>query len=139
MSNLRAFTMPKWGIEMTEGTLTEWAIEPGSPFKKGDVLAQIETDKINNEVAAEFNGVLCRQVASVGETLPVGALIAVLGTDSAGASTADVEAFINDFGGVRGAPTANPEIRSPRSPRLPRMRLLYQPRLNRPWILPQPS
>ena len=37
--------MPKWGIEMDEGKLTEWLIDEGTTFTKGDPLVVIETDK----------------------------------------------------------------------------------------------
>ena len=49
MANLRAFAMPKWGIEMTEGVVAEWKVGEGQPFRKGDLLALIETAKITNE------------------------------------------------------------------------------------------
>ena len=87
--------MPKWGIEMLEGTLAQWCVEDGHAFRKGDVLALIETDKINNEVEAEFDGTLLRQVANVGDILPVGALLAVLGTREM--SPQDVDVFIEGY------------------------------------------
>ena len=58
MKNIKAFTMPKWGIEMQEGTISEWVVKEGQSFKKGEIIALIETDKISNEVEAEFDGVL---------------------------------------------------------------------------------
>lgn len=96
MSELKAFAMPKWGIEMTEGVIGEWKVAEGQSYAKGDLLALIETDKITNEVEAEDDGVICRIVASPGETVPVGALLAV--TSKAPASAAAVDAFISTFG-----------------------------------------
>ena len=52
---IEALTMPKWGIEMEEGKLTEWLIEEGSSFSKGDALLVVETDKISAKID---NGVL---------------------------------------------------------------------------------
>src|SRR4051794_13663933 len=98
MSNLRAFTMPKWGIEMVEGTIAEWMIVEGSAFAKGDVLTLIETDKITNEVEAEFPSQLARILAPAGETRPVGALLAVFSDGAAAA--AEIDAFVANFGGV---------------------------------------
>ncbi|HEX8058118.1 MAG TPA: lipoyl domain-containing protein, partial [Novosphingobium sp.] len=43
MTKLRAFTMPKWGIEMTEGVLAEWQVREGDAFKRGQTLCLIET------------------------------------------------------------------------------------------------
>ena len=97
MSKLRAFTMPKWGIEMTEGTIAEWMVKEGEAFSKGQTLCLIETSKITNEVEAEYDGVAHRILIEGGreEAEPVGALLAVFG--DAGASAADVDAFIADF------------------------------------------
>ena len=95
MADVRAFTMPKWGIEMQQGTVGEWIIKEGAAFAKGDLLLLIETDKITNEVEAEAPGVLARVVVPAGETQPVGALLAVL---SDGAADEDkIDAFIASF------------------------------------------
>jgi pyruvate dehydrogenase E2 component (dihydrolipoamide acetyltransferase) len=101
MSKARAFTMPKWGIEMLEGTLSQWSVADGAAFKKGDVLALIETDKINNEIEAEFDGIMSRRIAAEGDTLPVGALLGVITT---GAVSADeIDSFVASFEGAPGA------------------------------------
>lgn len=96
MSNVRAFTMPKWGIEMTEGTIAEWMVAEGNAFTKGQVLCLIETSKITNEVEAEFDAVLKRIVVPAGEDAePVGALLAVFA--DAETTAAEIDAFIADF------------------------------------------
>ncbi|CAN5433930.1 2-oxo acid dehydrogenase subunit E2 [soil metagenome] len=97
MANLRAFAMPKWGIEMTEGVVAEWMVAEGQPFKKGDTLALIETDKITNEVEAEADGMFPRLLAETGGTYQVGALIAVLAGADETPSADEVEAFIAGF------------------------------------------
>ena len=91
---LKAFTMPKWGIEMSEGMIGEWMAAEGKPFARGQVLALIETDKITNEVEAEADGKFVRILAHQGETLPVGALLAVYGDDE---PAAVVDAFVDAF------------------------------------------
>lgn len=97
MANLRAFAMPKWGIEMTEGVVAEWMVKEGVPFKKGDIIALIETDKITNEVEAEADGMFPKLVAETGGTYQVGELIAVLAGADDTPSADEVAAFVSGF------------------------------------------
>lgn len=97
MANLRAFAMPKWGIEMTEGVVAEWMVAEGVPFRKGDLLALIETDKITNEVEAEADGMFPRLLAEKGGTYQVGELIAVLAGPDDSPSAEEVDAFVAGF------------------------------------------
>lgn len=101
MTELKPFAMPKWGIEMEEGTIAEWRVEAGKPFAKGDVIALIETDKITNEVEAEADGCLVRLVGAEQETYPVGALLGVMGP--LGADPAAVDAFVAGYKAPRPA------------------------------------
>ncbi len=95
MARVHAITMPKWGIEMQEGTITAWNFEPGQAVQKGDGLLDVETEKIVNSVESPVSGTLRRIVANAGDTCAVGALIAVV----ADADVADgkVDAFIAAF------------------------------------------
>lgn len=117
MSTLRALTMPKWGIEMTEGTLAEWNVEEGERVAKGQAIAQIETDKIVNELEAEAAAVFLRLTARVGEIYPVGALLAVTADEPV--APTQVDEFIRSFkggGAVTGAdsePAAAPHPGAP--------------------------
>lgn len=93
-----AFTMPKWGIEMAEGVLLEWGLSEGQDFKRGDLLAVIESDKITNEVEAEFDGTLRRRLAVTGDSYKVGALLGVFAP--ADITDAEIDRFIAGFGGA---------------------------------------
>ena len=92
---IEALTMPKWGIEMEEGKLTEWLIEEGTSFSKGDPLLVVETDKISNEIEAEFDGLCRKKLVDVDGTYPVGALLAVFASEEI--PDEEVDQFINDF------------------------------------------
>ncbi|KMS56085.1 dehydrogenase [Novosphingobium barchaimii LL02] len=96
MAKLTPFTMPKWGIEMAEGTIADWMVAENAPFERGAVLTLIETDKITNEVEAEKDGRLVRIMAEAGQTYPVGALLGVL-SDGGEASAAEIDAVIAAF------------------------------------------
>lgn len=95
---IRPVTMPKWGIEMTEGTINQWSIREGQAVQKGDPLLEVETEKIINTVEAPAAGLVRRIVASAGDVKPVGSLIAVL-ADTA-VSDEDITAFIANFKGA---------------------------------------
>ncbi len=92
---LYPITVPKWGIEMQEGTITGWQVNVGASVQKGDELIDIETDKIVNTMEAPVGGVVCRQLVDEGETLKVGELLGVIAT--ADASDDEIDAFVRDF------------------------------------------
>ena len=93
--------MPKWGIEMQEGTIGEWNVREGDSVRKGQPIAQIETDKVVNEVVSDFDTTIVRIVGAVGDTYPVGALLAV--TATAPASADEVSEFVRSFRSAAGA------------------------------------
>ena len=69
--------MPRLSASMEEGTILRWLKSDGDHVRAGDELVEIETDKATETYAVEREGVL-EVVAAVGETLPVGAVIARL-------------------------------------------------------------
>ena len=87
--------MPKWGIEMQEGTLTEWLVKEGDAVTKGQLIALIETDKITNEMEADAPGVVHKLLVPEGEIKTVGQLLAILGDEGEGADA--VDKFITAF------------------------------------------
>jgi pyruvate dehydrogenase E2 component (dihydrolipoamide acetyltransferase) len=82
-------TMPQMGADMTEGTLVRWLKQVGERVERGDIIAEIETDKATVELEAYDGGTLIKQVAAEGEVVPVGDVIALLGEESEAAP--DVE------------------------------------------------
>jgi pyruvate dehydrogenase E2 component (dihydrolipoamide acetyltransferase) len=73
---VRDLVMPKLGLTMTEGLVSEWRVKPGDRFKAGDVLLVVETEKLANEVEAEADGALVEVTAQAGETIACGETIA---------------------------------------------------------------
>ncbi len=70
--------MPKLGFDMAEGKLVKWIVAENNPIEKGDVLAEIETDKATVEVESSFSGMVHKHLAAEGDALPVGTPIAVI-------------------------------------------------------------
>ena len=73
-------TMPRLSDTMEEGTLAAWLKQPGEQVHRGDLLAEIETDKATMELEAFEEGVLERILVQEGETVFIGQLIAVIGS-----------------------------------------------------------
>jgi len=95
MSQIHPVTIPKWGIEMQEGTITEWRLSEGEAVDKGAELVDIESDKIVNTLESPAEGVLRRIVAEVDSTLKVGQLLAVIAP--AETADSDIDTFIESF------------------------------------------
>jgi pyruvate dehydrogenase E2 component (dihydrolipoamide acetyltransferase) len=88
-------TMPKWGLSMEHGQVNGWLKAIGDKVAKGDEILDVETDKIASGVECAFDGILRRQIAQEGETLTVGALLAVVA--DAEAADADIDAAVTAF------------------------------------------
>lgn len=73
-------SMPKLGFDMSEGTLIRWVKREGEQVTKGEVLAEIETDKATVEVESSASGVVRRLLTAQGEIVPVGMPIAIIGS-----------------------------------------------------------
>ena len=79
-----SIVMPQMGYDMQQGTVVRWHKQEGDPVARGDVLADIETDKATVEFEAFVSGILRKIVAQEGIAIPVGDLIAVItGPDEA--------------------------------------------------------
>ncbi len=89
---ISAISMPKWGMEMSEGLVSDWHFAIGDTIQAGDDVVDVETSKIVNTVTATGSGVLRAITAQSGETLAVGAILGVLA--DADTSDEEIAAFI---------------------------------------------
>lgn len=101
MSQIEAINIPKWGMTMTEGTITGWLVPEGSAIAKGQEILEIETTKVTNAVESSASGILRRIVLATGTTAPVGALAGVIADSSA--TDSEIEAFIQTYADRSGA------------------------------------
>jgi pyruvate dehydrogenase E2 component (dihydrolipoamide acetyltransferase) len=87
--------MPKWGLSMKEGRVTDWLVEEGAEVRSGDELLEVETEKIDGAVESPADGVLRRRVAEQGTVVPVGGLVGVLADPSV--TDEDIDAWVAAF------------------------------------------
>ena len=81
--------MPQLGLTMEEGTVSKWVKQEGDTIKVGDVIVEITTDKLTNEVVSEVDGTLLKIVAQEDEDVPVKGTLA-------GAGVAKVQRDLRD-------------------------------------------
>ena len=94
--------MPRAGLTMVEGTISEWKVAEGAQVNKGDVLMEYENEKNVIECEALESGVI-HLVAKEGETVPVGGVIAVMAADQG-----EYDALVNGGASAAAAPAAAP-------------------------------
>ena len=81
------FKMPKMGESITQGTILNWLVQEGESLQEGDILVEIATDKVDNEVPAPGSGVMISHKAGVNDTIEVGHTIAVVSLSTQMASS----------------------------------------------------
>jgi pyruvate dehydrogenase E2 component (dihydrolipoamide acetyltransferase) len=74
--------MPKLSMTMEEGELIAWVKQEGDQVRAGDVIAEVNSDKVEMEVESPADGTLVRHAAAEGDVVPVGAPIATLATEA---------------------------------------------------------
>ena len=79
--------MPSLGADMEAGTLVEWMVGPGDRVKHGDIVAVVETQKGAIEIEIFTTGIVDRLEAELGQTLKVGAPLALIRSDGEAAGT----------------------------------------------------
>lgn len=93
--------MPRLSDTMTEGVIAEWHKKVGDPVKKGDLLAEIETDKATMELESYQDGTILHLGAGKGAKLQVNDLLAIVGKQGE-----DVSALVAQHSGGAPAPAA---------------------------------
>jgi pyruvate/2-oxoglutarate dehydrogenase complex dihydrolipoamide acyltransferase (E2) component len=73
--------LPKFGLTMQEALVSEWKVGVGERIEKGDVLAMIESEKVEMELPSPASGIVARYLVETGETVPVGSEVAVIVSD----------------------------------------------------------
>lgn len=101
--------MPRLSDTMTEGAIAQWLKAEGDPVARGDVLAEIETDKAVMDLEAYESGVLERILVAPGENVPIGQVIAVIGDGSGAAAGASPEPAV----AAAAAPVGEPASPAP--------------------------
>src|ERR687885_1619742 len=100
-------TMPKWGLTMKAGTVTEWLRAEGAAVAAGEPLLVVESDKAANDVEAPAAGTLRKIVAGTGARVPIGDPVAVIALPNETLSDEDVAAFLAESARVHAAATTD--------------------------------
>ncbi len=98
---MKTVEMPKMGDTMEEGKILRWLKKEGDTVKRGEFLAEVETDKVNIEIEAFANGVLRKILVPEGQSAAIGAGIALIGTPD--------EPLPESAGGTGKAKTVTPQ------------------------------
>ena len=110
-------TMPQMGYDMQEGTVVRWLKAEGTEIKRGEPIAEIETDKAVVEFQSYADGLLQRILVQEGRTVPVGEPIALVGDGD----VADAVPAVTDTGEPEtvASPGVDEELSVPSSPEPP--------------------
>jgi pyruvate dehydrogenase E2 component (dihydrolipoamide acetyltransferase) len=126
--------MPKLSDTMEEGKILRWLIQEGDKVETGQTLAEVETDKATVEMEAYTNGIMRKLVAQPGETVAIGALIAVIGGADEDVSALLSPAPVAAAPAHEPAPAPRPTARAAARPAAPAAPVVRQaaPQLTRP-------
>ncbi|AXT19160.1 2-oxo acid dehydrogenase subunit E2 [Flavobacteriaceae bacterium AU392] len=108
--------MPKMGESITEGTIINWLINEGDTFEEGDIILEVATDKVDNEVPATANGTLIKTMFQAKDVVAVGEVIAILEVSEEASSKEEKAVIQNDSN------ESNPqkrEVKKAKQPSLP--------------------
>src|SRR4051812_35079819 len=100
-------TMPQLGETVTEGTITRWAKQVGERVEEDEVLFEVSTDKVDSEVPSPTSGFLAEILVPEGDTVEVGAKLAVIADEAPSGNGAAAAPA------AEAPPAAEPEPSSP--------------------------
>lgn len=100
--------LPKLSPTMEEGVLVRWTKKEGDKVSPGDLIAEVETDKANMDFNVEDSGVLLKFLVKEGETVKLGAPVAIIGK-----AGEDITALIAEASGGGAKPAAKVEAPAP--------------------------
>src|SRR5919201_5393997 len=95
--------LPKLSPTMEEGVLAKWHKKEGDRISPGDIVAEVETDKANMDFPIEDEGTLLKLLVKEGETVKLGAPVAILGEQGE-----DVSGLVDRPGDGPGRAAASP-------------------------------
>lgn len=81
------FVMPTLGADMTEGTLVQWKKRIGDRIAKGDIIAEVDTEKAAIEVECHASGIIEQLLSTPGDKVPVGTVMAIIREEGQPATT----------------------------------------------------
>ncbi|MDH3754384.1 MAG: biotin/lipoyl-binding protein [Acidimicrobiia bacterium] len=79
--------LPKWGLTMEDGTIVAWHVGEGDTVVEGEMIAEVETEKVENELQAPCAGVVARILVDEEDTVDIGTVLAIIAEDEAEAAT----------------------------------------------------
>ena len=72
--------LPKWGLTMEDGSVVAWHVSVGDEVTEGQVIADVETEKVENELLSPCDGTVVELVAEEEEIVDVGGVLAIIET-----------------------------------------------------------
>ncbi|HWQ24737.1 MAG TPA: biotin/lipoyl-containing protein [Gaiellaceae bacterium] len=75
--------LPKWGLTMEEGAISEWLVGVGEWVDKGQILASVESEKVTIELPSPVSGIVAKYLVGLNEPVPVGTDLVLIVADEA--------------------------------------------------------
>ncbi|TKB82211.1 MAG: 2-oxo acid dehydrogenase subunit E2, partial [Nitrospira sp.] len=110
------FLMPTLGADMTAGTLITWKKKVGDRVTKGEILAEIDTEKAAIEIESFHSGVIEQLLTKPGDTVAVGAMMAIIREEGTTSGQVEAKVEAQAKGERKTQPAAPPPPPQPRPP-----------------------